>query len=139
MRDGGRRRRARGKKKGGETFRSMDLMNLKLRRRLFVGLFFYTACAQGHQTQRNKIPRYVCAAYGRRMNMSFMCIRRPVHRIKALFFISLPRFLSPQTTTAPYYHQPFVKRAIIFRSSLDTAVCVCECKICFNSAILIFI
>lgn len=100
-----------------ETFRSVDLMNLKLRRRLFVGLLFYAACTQGHQTQRNKIPRYVCAANGRRTygyefnvySPSCACVW---HHIKALlpFFLSLYRtFFHRKLPPALWHHQLFVK------------------------------
>lgn len=136
--------RARNEKKGGgETFRSVDLMNLKLRRRLFVGLLFCAACTQGRQTQRNKIPRYVCAAYGRRtygyeLNV-FAVLRGAYGTALRRFFLSLYRvFFHRNLPPAPWYHRSFVKRnIIIFRSLLDTAVCeitliLCATLICMQ-------
>lgn len=79
-------------------------MNLKLRRRLFVGLLFYAACTQGHQTQRNKIPRYVCAAV--HMDMSLTCIRRLVRAygttLSASFFFS---YLFTASSFTANYHR----------------------------------
>lgn len=128
---GGRWRRARNKKKGGETFRSVDLMNLKLRRRLFVGLLFYAACTQGHQTQRNKIPHYVCAAYGRRTYRYEINVYSPSracvwHHIKALFFcLSLYRiFFHRKLPPAPWHHQPFVKSIVLFLLFVDSFTAV---------------
>lgn len=133
-----------------ETFRSVDLMNLKLRRRLFVGLLFYAACTQGHQTQRNKIPRYVCAAYSRRTygyefnvySPSRACVWHHIKALLSFFFISLPHLLSPQTTTGIVVSATLRKKYcvifIIFRSPFPT-VRVCECKIHFDRAILICI